>query len=297
MIKNVFLGLLFCLSMPLAAQSPQKPDTELLSPESVSYSPSQDVYFVSNMNGPNGDLSNDGFVSKMAPDGSILELKWIEGGKNGVVLHAPAGMAVGNNILWMTDYNTVKGFDLTTRELVGEYVIHQASMLNDIAIDSQGNLYVTDSGILFNQDKETKDKNKFIPTGTDAIYKIDGQGKIIRLASGVHLDNPNGIAISPDDHVYFVTKGGGVFVMQNDGTVQEYIKLPHGRLDGIAFSKTGTLFVTSWAGEGVYRIKDGKVSLYAENLSSPASLGYDSKRNTLAIPLLLGNQVSLISAG
>ena len=60
-----------------------------LTPESVFHDSAQDIYFVSNINGSPTAKDNNGFISRLRPDGAVENLKFIEGGKNGVTLNAP----------------------------------------------------------------------------------------------------------------------------------------------------------------------------------------------------------------
>ncbi len=65
-----------------------------LTPESVLDDSAQDIYFVSNINGSPLTKDNNGFISRLRPDGAIEVLKFIEGGRGGVTLNAPKGLAV-----------------------------------------------------------------------------------------------------------------------------------------------------------------------------------------------------------
>src|SRR5439155_172729 len=65
-----------------------------LTPESVKYDTAQDVYFVSNVNGGPLAKDNNGFISRVRPDGAIENLKFVEGAHNGVPLNAPKGLAL-----------------------------------------------------------------------------------------------------------------------------------------------------------------------------------------------------------
>src|SRR5215216_7786139 len=49
-------------------------------PEAVRYDPDQDVYFVSNFNGDPEALTNKGFISRLRPDGTVEQLRFIAGG-------------------------------------------------------------------------------------------------------------------------------------------------------------------------------------------------------------------------
>jgi len=84
---------------PMAPAAPTPPPTPaatkvavvegFLTPESVKYDTGQDVYFVSNINGGPLTKDNNGFISRVRPDGAIENLKFVEGGHNGVILNAP----------------------------------------------------------------------------------------------------------------------------------------------------------------------------------------------------------------
>jgi hypothetical protein len=62
-------------------------------------------------------------------------------------------------------------------------------------------------------------------------------------------------------------------------------------LDGVVKTNDGRLMVSSWDGRCVYgqQAKDGFVEV-ADQMSSPADIGYDSKRNRLLIPLMNRDQ-------
>jgi hypothetical protein len=53
-----------------------------------------DVYLVSNIAGSPSGKTNDGFISRLTPDGNVQELRWIQGGQGGVAMHAPKGMVI-----------------------------------------------------------------------------------------------------------------------------------------------------------------------------------------------------------
>src|SRR5207244_9360632 len=64
-----------------------------LAPESVLHDSTQDIYFVSNINGSPMAKDNNGFISRVRPDGAVENLKFIEGGRNGVTVNAPKALA------------------------------------------------------------------------------------------------------------------------------------------------------------------------------------------------------------
>src|SRR5204863_310120 len=82
-----------------------------LTPESVLHDPAQDIYFVSNINGGPTTKDNNGFISRVRPDGAVENLKFIEGGHGGATLNAPKGLALRGDTLWVADIDMVRSFD------------------------------------------------------------------------------------------------------------------------------------------------------------------------------------------
>ncbi|NIP81802.1 MAG: hypothetical protein GWM90_22320, partial [Gemmatimonadetes bacterium] len=54
-------------------------DAGLQTPESVLHDDRADVYLVSNINGAPTERDDNGFISRVGPDGTVLELRWIDG--------------------------------------------------------------------------------------------------------------------------------------------------------------------------------------------------------------------------
>jgi sugar lactone lactonase YvrE len=151
-------------------------------PESVLHDPDADVYLVANINGAPLDADDNGFISRITPEGKILALKWIEGGQNGVQLDAPKGMAISGGVLWVADISVVRRFDAKTGRPLGEVKINGATFLNDVAATADGEVIVSDGGLTA----------KFEPSGTDAIYLVDRKGTVRSLARSEALGRPNG---------------------------------------------------------------------------------------------------------
>ena len=72
-------------------------------PESVRYSPGQDVYFVSVMNGPGSEKDNNGYIVEIDAGNLGISKLFAVGGKGGVHLDAPKGLAIHGDTLWTTD--------------------------------------------------------------------------------------------------------------------------------------------------------------------------------------------------
>src|SRR2546421_9045504 len=75
----------------------------LLTPESVLHDPAQDIYFVSNINGGPTTKDNNGFISRVRPDGAGENLKFIEGGHGGGRRNPPEGLGLPRGTLGVAD--------------------------------------------------------------------------------------------------------------------------------------------------------------------------------------------------
>jgi sugar lactone lactonase YvrE len=259
-------------------------DAGFMTPESVLHDADADVYLVANINGGPADADDNGFISKLTPDGKVGELKWIDGAKPDVKLDAPKGMAISGGILWVADITVVRKFDAKTGAPKGEVKLPGVSFLNDVVAADGGGIYVSDTGV----------DPKLQPSGSDAVYHVTGDGKVKPLIKSKELGLPNGLAAAAGS-VWVVTFGSGeLYEVTAKGEKQTGIKLPKGQLDGLVVGKDGVLYASSWEGQAVYTGKGGDWKPVLEGVQAPADIGWDSKRNVLLVPQFQDNAVILL---
>lgn len=255
-------------------------------PESAKYDPGLDVWFISNINGDPFAEDDNGFISRLMGDGSMDSLEFIAGGKNGVTLNAPKGMAITGDTLWVADVDVVRAFDRRTgAPLANVSLKGKARFLNDVAVGPDG-IYITDSG--FGKD----DKGGMGHPGPDQIFRVAG-GKATLALKNDALAAPNGIAWDSAGGRFLV----GPFVGK---TVQAWIpgqssltpvgETP-GQVDGLEVLGPGRLLLTSWTDSTLDVLENGKLTPTGGKLPSPADIGVDTKRSRVAIPLLMENRV------
>jgi len=258
-------------------------------PESVEYYAAEDVYLVTNINGSPLEADGNGFVSKISPDGKVIDLKWIDGTNQGTRLNAPKGATINGNILYVADLDEVHLFELPGGKQIASVEIAGSTFLNGITPGDDNNVYVTDSGLMGGE-------GGFVPSGTDAVYEVTAAGKYETIVKGKDMGRPNGI-IDHDSNFTVVTFGSSeVYLLDRVGKRSSMPAPPNGALDGLIKLNDGSLLISSWGGSAIYRLdSDGTYSTLADSLDAPADIGYDSKRNRVLVPLFKQNKVVILS--
>ena len=130
----------------LPASAAEPPSLEQLwsttgfsNPESVLPAASGDFYYVSNVAGEGDARDGNGFISRVSPDGTILERDWAQG------LDAPKGLALKGDRLFVSDVVALVELDAKTGKRVGRHEAAGSGFLNDAAVAPDGAVLVADS--------------------------------------------------------------------------------------------------------------------------------------------------------
>lgn len=261
-------------------------DVGLATPESVQYEPVSDVYLVSNINGGPLDKDDNGFISKISPEGKVLELKWIDGASADVELNAPKGFGVSNGKLFVADIDVIRTFDLATGKPEKQIKVSGASFLNDVAVAPDGTVFISDTGL-------KAGKEGLEPAKKDAIYKVSTDGKLSTLIKGESLGLPNGLSADANG-VWVATWQGKLYRVSNDGKQEAAVNVPGDQLDGLLRTADGQTIISSWGKSSVFiGTADGQFSPLVADLKAPADLGYDAQRNQILVPLFTENAIQI----
>ena len=253
-------------------------------PESVEYYADKDLYLVTNINGSPFTKADNGFISKLSPDGKVIDLKWIDGANKNVTLDAPKGMTIIGNKLLVADITQIRVFELPSGKQLPSIDVKGSSFLNGITAGNGDFVYVTDSGM----------KPGFKPAGSEAIYKVWMNGKIETILKAKDMGSPNGI-LNDNGDIYVVFFNVPKLIKIDDkGHVTEMPKPFSARLDGLVKLKDGSLAMSSWESYSIETYKDGEYETIAEDLNAPADMDVDTKRNRLLIPLFNANKVVIL---
>jgi len=245
-------------------------------PESVYYDAESKSLYVSNIAGDGVKKDGKGWISNLSVDGKMISDKWIKG------LNAPKGMRSYKGTLWVTDIDEVVVINIKHKKIVNKFPVKGAIFLNDIAIDPNGIVYVSD-------------------TLTSKIHKI-ANGKVSIFMEGNKLESPNGLLWKNGKLIVAAwglttdwnTKVLGRLYSVNPKTKQiEYItKTPLGNLDGLEIDKNGDFLVSDWVAGKVFRIdKNGNSKVILVSKKGSADISYVPEHNLLIVPLMKDSKI------
>jgi hypothetical protein len=250
-----------------------------IQPEAVRYDPDQDVYFVNSWgNGDPGAKDNNGFISRLAPDGTIAQLRFIAGGTGGATLHSPRGMTIVGDTLWVVDADAVRGFNRRTGAPLAtvDFSAFKLGFLNDIAAGPDA-LYMTD-------------------TGTNRIYRIKGGRVTLALEDSV-LGGPNGITWDASNRHFIVVPYGGESVIKGwtsgSKTLSEIGKSKGSKFDGVEVLPGDRVLVASQGDSSIHLFVGGMGRPIIRTGGAPADIAVDTKRNRVAVPFVDRNLVEI----
>jgi hypothetical protein len=255
-------------------------------PESVCYDAQQDVFFISNMVGYGSAKDGNGYISRVSAANPDSAQVFVQGGKNGVTLDSPKGMAIHGDTLWVADINILRGFDRRTGAPLAniDFTPYGVLQLNDVAVGPDGTVRVTDTGIIMG-------RLGVQHVGTDHIFVVGPGGQISAPAQGPELHQPNGIT--------WDSAGKRWIVLSFDRLHGEIAELPLDmktrkviwqsqvvtQLDGEGLLPDHSILFTSWADSSIHLLKGTSERKIIRGVPAPADIGIDTRRHQLAIPL------------
>jgi DNA-binding beta-propeller fold protein YncE len=245
-------------------------------PSAALVDPEQDVYLVSNVGGDPLAEDGNGFISRVTPGGEV-EARFIEGGKKGVTLHAPRGMAVTHDTLVVADGTVLRLFDRRSGAPRGRLAVQGATLLDGIALGTdKKTLYVADRGAV----------TASADARGGAVFRVV-DGKVTRVAAGPELGGPS--ALWPEAGGTWVVgqHSGELYFLGNSGKRERVHAVAANGLQGLIKTRDGLLLLSSAAGSAILQGQPGQAfSPLLEGVLAPGNLAYDKKRHRLVVPLI-----------
>ncbi len=227
--------------------------------ESVLYDEQNQALYITN--GMDYVPGTDGFISKASVDGNHLDLKWVAG------LNRPTGMALKGNTLYVADLLALIGINTETGEIVERYIEPIAgSALNDVAIDGNGDIYVSASRL-------------------GAVFKlIDGELQLW-TQDKLQMKYANGLLAKNDKLLVAGFNLSSIYLQSGELTAlttQPSIK----DLESLIEDGQGGYFLTTVGQSALYQVTENMnaTPLLEEESDYLGDLSFDQQSNTLFIP-------------
>lgn len=228
----------------------------LKGPESVLYDSISNSLYVSSM--------GSGAIVRMDLNGKVIKSDWVTG------LTSNKGSAIFNGLLYTAETSDVAVINVDNASIVKRIPIEGAQMLNDLAIDSKGIIYVSD-------------------TRAGKVYRIEGDESSLYLEN---IPGANGL-LAVNSDLYVV----GSTTFQKANTNKEVSIIAEdfeNGLDGIVMVAESEFILSNFRGILYYVNEDGTNQLLLDSRSDRImanDIGYNSKTRTLYVPSFGTNRI------
>ena len=226
------------------------------------------------------DKAGDGKVTVVHPDGRTETLV---GG-----LNDPKGMDLFGDRLYVADVDRVLriGLEGTVTELAkpGDFP-NRPVFLNDIEIDADGVIYVSDSG-----DDKGQGAGIYAIAPDGGIRTVLGANAGIMRPNGLLLDGPRSLLVADfgTGKLFRLTmdKAGGAPAVK-------LLYSGFGAADGLVLGRDGALYVSDWKGGKVWRVSkpSSPSQLISEDHKSSADIALSTDGHYLLMPDMMAGKL------
>jgi len=246
--------------------------------------------------GPDGRLYAGGSAGQVyvmtPPDFELRQMVNTQGFVGGVAVD-------GNHNVYVCNATKHSVFRVTPKREVSVFCDRApdgpAKVPNYGSFDAKGDFYFSDSG------------DTWKPNGR--LIRVGRNGKSESVIGG-NWHFPNGIAISPKDgSVLMIESTAGDVIrvpIWKDGSVGEpeiYLQFPGHALDGLAFARSGNLYVSCYYPNRIYVVSpDRNIELLIEDttgevLNQPTNVAFEPKGTRLFFANLGGQHIGALDVG
>ncbi len=239
-------------------------------PESAAYDSKRGCLYISNCNGDvkTGTSYGDHCISKADLQGNILEFDFV---KN---LTKPTGICIFDDKLYIVERFGVVIYDLNANKIADKIYIKTSYFLNDITVDSEGGIFVSESD-------------------TNVIYRIKDKN-VEKWLDSKAISRPNGILFDDGRLIVGVNSDNYLKTVNiSNKQVSEIANLGPGIIDGIKKCRDGYL-VSHYLGN-LYMVKPtGEVTELINTRDAKINIAdfeYIADKHLIIIPALQNNKL------
>jgi hypothetical protein len=248
-------------------------------PESAVHDATADVIYISNVNGEPAAKDGNGFISKLSPQGEMVELEWVGG------LDAPKGMALVGDTLYVADVDVLVAIATADGSIKERYPAADAKFLNDVTAGQDGRVFVSDMM-------------------TDTIWALE-DGEFAVWLQDEALENPNGL-LAEDGRL--LVGSWGRMAADFSTEVPGHLKVvdleskevsplgdatPLGNLDGVEPDGQGGYTVTDWLNGAIFHVTaDGTATQLLDLNQGSADHGFIETDRLVILPMMMDGTVA-----
>ncbi len=240
-------------------------DSMLKVPESVLLDKANNVLYVSNIDGQDPWKADGmGSIGKVGLDGKIIATDWVSG------LESPKGLGMYNGKLYAADLTNLVIIDIASGKIEQKVAIAGSVGLNDIAIDSKGVVYISDSP-------------------GKQVFRFEN-GKAELFLEG--LNGPNGLYINESD--IYILDNQAMHKVNADKTLTKIVDGLDGNADGLENVSGNDYIISCWEGLIWYINADGTKEKLLDTKAAQkntADIGFDKETKTVYVPTFFKNTI------
>jgi hypothetical protein len=253
-------------------------------PESAYYDATSNAIFVSSINGDVLAKDGNGYISRLAADGKVVNAKWATG------LNAPKGLRSVGGTLWVTDIDEVVGIEIASGRITAHVKIDGAKFLNDLATAPDGTVYASDSQTFRIYAVKDGKASMFVeiaePIETPNGVLVDGNRLIVGTMGAPGARGAPGAQSAP-------TGGRLIAFDLKTKAKTDITPQPIGGIDGIESDGRGGFLVTDVFGMRLLHVSaSGAARTLLQFTAAGADFGYIASRQVAVVPFLFGNSVA-----